>query len=192
MIRSRTEFDEEYTKALEIIDQQRKELATEKARADGLKKELLGKQDELYAWQLAFGSSQLTHALGAFEAASARADALDTRAALKTAALNDCVDALNQERSARLKAESAVAEMRDCFIKNPRVECGCPHCVKIEHALSSDCGTGWLSPEVAEKVREFVELVPHRFPKCSRYLPGDKCVCGKNEALALLDKEGAR
>lgn len=33
MIRSKTEFDEKYSKALEIIDQQRKEIAEQKALA---------------------------------------------------------------------------------------------------------------------------------------------------------------
>lgn len=63
-----------------------------------------------------------------------------------------------EERLRRERAEAACAEMRsDCqsllnhfsHLRGSKIQadCGCFICKTLNHALSTDCGKGWVSPE---------------------------------------------
>ena len=99
---------------------------------------------ELEAWHSAFGTSQLSHAVGQLAAEKARADKAEAWLEAKTLALQE-----QHERAD--KAEAACAEMRQVIESFRWAD---PFAEKSKHAISTDCGKGWLSPEKVKLLRD--------------------------------------
>lgn len=97
----------------------------------------------------------------------------------------------NEYADRAAKAEAACAEIRrllEDWVHDNGVA-SVEWAKQIKHALSTSCGTGWMSPEVAQKVREALEGVLNSAVHPDKAIRSVMVPLGPiREALALLDK----
>lgn len=99
-----------------------------------------------------------------------RPDIADLKAQLeqatqeRDAAINESVELdreheLAQERIRELGAACAEKDAAIHDVLDPDDNCHCGWCKRARHALSTDAGSGWISPEQAKALRRPLEMI---------------------------------